>query len=322
MQNDQKPVVSVVVGTFNQEHYIGDCLSSIVNQNCTFSFEVIVGDDGSKDKTPSIVSSFAKKFPDIVIPVIREKNVGATKNYFDLIKRARGKYICHIDGDDLMLPWKLRKQVDFLESNPTCNAVYHNGVCFNDNQEFTGVFNNHIPEKFDRNFLIKKGNFLFHSSLMYHSKFRERFFVDFPVLDYLLHVLLANDGDLGYINAVLGGYRVNSETSMLLNNNPAVLEGYYYALLTSYKNGTVESDIHSAVGMFLCDRFLVSLKTFKFKSYQFWATRVSKDYSKKAAFYNIFFYCSLMYRISCYPIKFIAKKISSKRSAIPALHKR
>ena len=118
---------------------------------------------------------------------------------------------------------------------------------------------------------------------MYRSKFRNKSFVDFPVIDYHLHILLAKDGDLGYINAVLGGYRVNSETSILLNNNSWVVEGIYHSLLASYQSGANERDISSAVGMFLCDRFVVALQRFNLKYYHIWSTRISENFSRKIA---------------------------------------
>jgi glycosyltransferase involved in cell wall biosynthesis len=105
------PVVSVIIPTFNGEEYIADCMQSILHQ--TFrDIEIIVIDDGSADATGEIIKSF---FDDRIVYQRLEKNKGtaaATNAGHDL---AAGKYIAHIDQDDIALPDRLERQVSFLE---------------------------------------------------------------------------------------------------------------------------------------------------------------------------------------------------------------
>lgn len=113
------PTVSVIVLCYNQEKYICQALDSIVNQKTNFTFEVYVGDDASTDRTPDLVQQYADKYPELIKPVLRKKNIGANPQYVDLVKRCQGKYLAFLDGDDYWCcSTKLQQHVDFLEKHP------------------------------------------------------------------------------------------------------------------------------------------------------------------------------------------------------------
>lgn len=120
---DQEIMVSVLVVTYNQENFIGQTLTGIVEQKTNFGFEVLVGDDASTDGTPNVVQKYAKRYPHIFRVCRREKNLGPVQNWLDIVKKARGKYIATVEGDDF---WcnkkKLQMQVDFLEAHPEYSA--------------------------------------------------------------------------------------------------------------------------------------------------------------------------------------------------------
>ena len=118
MDIGEKCMVSVSLLTYNHEDYIRQCLDGIVNQKTNFAFEVVVGDDCSSDGTREILREYEKKYPDIFKLVLREKNLGPTKNLYDVLKRCKGKYIAGLEGDDYWIDEnKLQTQVDFLESH-------------------------------------------------------------------------------------------------------------------------------------------------------------------------------------------------------------
>lgn len=113
------PTVSVIVLCYNQEKYICQALDSIVTQKTNFTFEVYVGDDASTDRTPDLVQQYADKYPNIIKPVLRKKNIGANPQYIDLVKKCQGKYLAFLDGDDYWCcSTKLQQHVDFLENHP------------------------------------------------------------------------------------------------------------------------------------------------------------------------------------------------------------
>ncbi|MDZ3990440.1 hypothetical protein PspTeo4_01112 [Pseudomonas sp. Teo4] len=65
--------VSVCIVTYNQERYIAQCLQSIVDQEVSFDFEVLVSDDASSDRTPEIISEFSRQYPDLIKPFLHKK---------------------------------------------------------------------------------------------------------------------------------------------------------------------------------------------------------------------------------------------------------
>jgi glucosyltransferase len=120
-----KPLVSVITIAYNQEKYIEQALKSIVEQDVTFSVELLVGDDASTDRTPAIIEEYAQKHPNLVRAFIRKKNLGADANYFNLLEKTTGKYIAVCEGDDYWTdPNKLQKQVDFMEKHSECGLLF------------------------------------------------------------------------------------------------------------------------------------------------------------------------------------------------------
>ena len=94
------PKVSVIVPVYNSEKYIERCLNSILEQNYN-DFELIVINDGSKDKSLEILKDYQNKFPQI-ITLIDQENTGVAKTRNNAIKMSRGKYIMFIDNDDFI----------------------------------------------------------------------------------------------------------------------------------------------------------------------------------------------------------------------------
>ena len=113
MITKNNPKVSVILPVFNCEDTIYDCIASLLAQ--TFKdFELLVWNDGSNDGTFSIL----KGFNDTRIKIFTSKNNGLTETLNKLIKHTCGEYICRMDADDICVPQRLEKQVDFLNKNP------------------------------------------------------------------------------------------------------------------------------------------------------------------------------------------------------------
>lgn len=138
--------VSVILATYNQEKYIGKAIDSILSQRTNFEFEVIVGDDCSKDTTGLIVKEYGDKYPDIIEPIIRTKNLGAFRNFKDLISRSKGEYIALLEGDDYWVDeYKLQKQVDFLDANQDYAAVFGKRIIVDENNNRQENYEKWIP---------------------------------------------------------------------------------------------------------------------------------------------------------------------------------
>lgn len=126
--DDAQVVVSIQCLAYNHEKYIRQCLDGFVMQKTSFRFEAIVHDDASTDGTAKIIKEYADKYPDIIKPIYETENQYSRHNGVlqQIMNQAtRGKYVAICEGDDYWTdPYKLQKQVDFLE----CHSEYV--MCF------------------------------------------------------------------------------------------------------------------------------------------------------------------------------------------------
>lgn len=112
------PIVNVFVMVYNHEKYLAECLDGILMQKCNFSYIIVVGEDASTDKSREILLKYKSKYPGKFQLILHEKNVGAMANQMAILKACTGKYIALCEGDDYWTdPYKLQKQVDFLDAN-------------------------------------------------------------------------------------------------------------------------------------------------------------------------------------------------------------
>jgi glycosyltransferase involved in cell wall biosynthesis len=121
----QQPLVTVRTSTYQHGAFIRQCIEGVLMQKTTFPFEFIIGEDFSTDGTRQIVFEYAQRYPDIIRVITADYNVGMRANGIRCIRRARGKYIAQCEGDDYWTdPYKLQKQVDFLEQNHDYGLVH------------------------------------------------------------------------------------------------------------------------------------------------------------------------------------------------------
>lgn len=232
MHTKSKPKVSICVVTYNHKNYIRECLDSLINQKVDFEFEIIVGDDASKDGTAEIVKEYGEKFPNLIFPVLHSKNIGGTMNYFSVHHRAQGEYICHIDGDDLAFSGKLKKQAEFLDENLDHVVVWHREEVFNDERSLRQNSTPLLKDVVDvlnitQSDLLRYGTLGVHSSIMYRRKCVLNVEnCKTEILDYHASVRFLDKGKAAVLSDVLGGYRYNkqkitaSKTGQRLKSSP------------------------------------------------------------------------------------------------------
>lgn len=227
------PVVSVCVATYNQDRYIEDCLVSILMQSPDVSLEILVGDDGTSAETPQIVERLAALNPDVFRYFRHEKNLGPSGNYQFLARVARGQYIAHLDGDDFWLPGKLRAQLKWFQDHPASSACYTNALLVSDDRKVRGVFSSEVQSPIGLEYLLERGNFLNHSSMLYRAEYKDRV-VDLggPFIDYRMHLNFARVAPLGFLPAAFVAYRLDSEHSMV-RKTPGLVQELYFDGMTS-----------------------------------------------------------------------------------------
>ncbi len=119
---NDKPLVSICSLSYNHSKYIRKSLDSLLSQKTSFRFEIIVHDDASSDGTSEILREYAEKYPEIIKPIFQKENQYSKgiKPIFEYVfPMANGKYIALCETDDYWIdPYKLQKQVDFMEKNP------------------------------------------------------------------------------------------------------------------------------------------------------------------------------------------------------------
>lgn len=120
MSKNNVPLISVVMPTYNQAHFIKDAIESVLNQTYN-NFELIIVDNYSKDNTEQIVKSFV----DPRIKYFKFSNHGIIAASRNLgIRNSKGGYLAFIDSDDAWLPNKLDIQAEYLEQNPHISLVF------------------------------------------------------------------------------------------------------------------------------------------------------------------------------------------------------
>jgi glycosyltransferase involved in cell wall biosynthesis len=113
------PKISVLMVTYNHEPYIAKALDSVFAQQHDYSYEVVLGDDASTDRTYEIIQHYSQLHPGKINLIRHPTNVGHSNNYRRLLDECRGDYIAFLDGDDYWTdPEKLKKQISFLDENP------------------------------------------------------------------------------------------------------------------------------------------------------------------------------------------------------------
>lgn len=119
------PSVTVCMICYNQENFVGQAIAGVIDQQCDFPVELLIGEDCSTDGTRMRCKEAAARYPDKVRLLPSCSNMGVIPNFLRTLSFATGKYVALCEGDDYWCdPGKLQKQVDWLERHPECGLVY------------------------------------------------------------------------------------------------------------------------------------------------------------------------------------------------------
>ena len=119
-----EPYLSIIVLTYNHEKCLDECIKSLLCQKTIFSYEIILAEDCSNDKTLDICKMYQKKYPDRIRILAARTNDRGKSNAIRACRAARGRYISWCEGDDHWLTDdKVEKQISYLETHPKCGMV-------------------------------------------------------------------------------------------------------------------------------------------------------------------------------------------------------
>lgn len=125
----EKPLVSVMMITYNHAKYLAEAIEGVVSQQCDFPFELIIGEDASSDGALQIALDYQKRYPEIIRVVHSRSNVGMNANGKRIFERARGEFLAYCEGDDYWCRTdKLARQVALMRSDPGIGIVHTDWV--------------------------------------------------------------------------------------------------------------------------------------------------------------------------------------------------
>lgn len=208
------PVVSVVMITYNHSQFVEEAIISILNQQCSFEFELVISDDCSKDDTKSKIQKLIDEHNkgSIIRFFPQSQNLGIMKNFSFSLLQAKGKYIAICEGDDFWTESKkLQKQFEILESHPECVLSFHNAEILYQNTQNRKPFSQYFQtiysasDLFDQ-WLIPTASSFFRNLL---PKQLPDFLTSGTHGDLALFLLLGEFGNFYYSNEIMSTYRIN-----------------------------------------------------------------------------------------------------------------
>lgn len=237
--DNEKIKVSVTLLSYKHAKYIRQCLDSILAQKVNFKYEIIVGDDCSEDGTKEILLEYKEKYPDIFVLVLNEKNLGATRNAYNIAKLCRGEYISGGESDDYWIDEnRMQKEADFLDAHPEYVAVYTNFVNVDSNGEkpYISMLSWQVNKKYTLRSYMRYGTVLHGNTCMRRNilptsgeKYEKLRFAAPTMGDVVMGVLIYDKGPVYCLPDVTHAHRMGSAdvTSFFSNQVTKAVEFSY-----------------------------------------------------------------------------------------------
>src|ERR1035437_1524868 len=210
--NMGEPLVSVCTITYNHEAYLRQAIESVLAQQTSFDFELVIGEDCSTDQTREIALEYQKAHPDVVRVLRNTARLGAMKNFEHTLAACRSKYVAFLDGDDFWTsPQKLQRQVDVLEAHRDISVVFHPVHIVPEPEPGQArVFPRWVMPQRTSIRDVLRGIYMHTSSLMVRNPHFDRmpsWYHEMYMSDWPLVVLCARHGDIYCIPEPMASYR-------------------------------------------------------------------------------------------------------------------
>lgn len=214
---DATTLVSICCQAYNHTPFVRQCLDGFLMQKVNFEYEILIHDDASTDGTADIIQEYEAKYPKIIKAIYQKENQYSQDISIPLIyqfPRAKGKYIAMCEGDDYWTdPYKLQKQVDFLEENLDFTICCHDVKIKREKEgDLVDSFvHKEVPE-ITNIYDLAEGNYIYTPSVVFRKNqkvFEDLLFSDLICIDYVLHMLNAQYGKIKKIDTVMAVYRIH-----------------------------------------------------------------------------------------------------------------
>lgn len=216
--------ISIIMVTYGHEQYIHEAIEGVLMQEGDFDLELIIANDCSPDNTHLIISEILSSHPkaDKIRYIKHDKNIGMMPNFIFALQEANGQYIALCEGDDYWTdPYKLQKQVDFLETNPEYVLSFHKVKILKPNGELVDDFITKVPENYQtQETLARLGNYIHTPSVVFRNVIKEypyEFSLS-PIGDYFLYMMLTKYGKIKYLEEEMAVYRYGVGVISKMNN--------------------------------------------------------------------------------------------------------
>lgn len=295
--------VSVNMITYGHEAYIRRALDSILAQKTKFRFEINVGEDKSPDNTREILLEYQEKYPGIFNLKLRDENLGVTRNAYDLFMNAKGKYIAYIEGDDMWCdPYKLQKQVDFLEYHKEYIACTAAAYTIDENDNIT-----HIEQYWDSRKTLytykdidgfglpSLNNSMLHRNIFLNSSIDYSVFLKDPIVgDQVTLAFVACQGDIFRMPEKMLLYRrlrspkKRSATSVCFDNKYHFFQLFWlYYNVTKFAKDTFGIKLHYTAFRKAIEQNIISLFKYPDKARFKELLKMFAVYSNKLEFFAV-----------------------------------
>ena len=210
--------VSVSIITFNHEKFLVQAIEGVMTQQTDFEYELFVGEDNSPDGTRNVAKACKAKYPELTL-FLHNRDKGnvfdpGKWNFLNNVKHAKGEYIALLDGDDYWTdPYKLQKQVDFMETHPECSICFTaaEGLIEGSGKPPFPKRPKEIRETYSLDYILTDNPFASATALVRKSVLDNlpSWYYDTPAGFWALCVLSAQKGLIGFINESTAVYRIH-----------------------------------------------------------------------------------------------------------------
>ncbi|MBQ3215748.1 MAG: glycosyltransferase [Oscillospiraceae bacterium] len=129
------PKISILMGIYNCASTLPEAIDSILAQTYPH-WELILCDDGSSDDTYAVADAYRQQYPDKIVLIKNEQNMGLNVTLNNCLAVATGEYIARMDGDDISLPNRFETELAFLEAHPDYAVVSCPMIYFDEDGDF------------------------------------------------------------------------------------------------------------------------------------------------------------------------------------------